>query len=326
MIENEFEDFIDQWFEPTALSVLLVEDDAFALGLERRILERLGVRNIITVGDGEEALAFLRTGLLHFDVIMSDLRMPKLDGIELLKQIREGWPEIPFLMLTADRTETSVLSAQGLGVDAYIAKPFSPSQLLKTLRTIFERRDPTGLMVWQRSEEYRAIHTAGHPDISRLYELWDERRRGRSMPMAGDLLPIETSPLAVLLPNLVLAEMAEAGRIRFVTAGAEVERAVGLTLADRFLDEQPAWFRRHAEAGIRVMLRHRRPNFQTIRTIQDFRILNLQRLFLPLADATHAITHALGVAVRLQELSPPGERRILPRTSGTGRPEGPSGA
>ncbi|MBC7989440.1 MAG: hypothetical protein H7Y19_07640, partial [Luteimonas sp.] len=55
----------------------------------------------------------------------------------------------------------------------------------------------------------------------------------------------------------------------------------------------------HAEAGIRSMLRHRRPNFQTVKTIQDFRILNLQRLFLPLADATHAITHAVGVIARL---------------------------
>ncbi len=299
MIENEFAEFVEHWFEPTALSVLLVEDDPFALGLERRILERLGIRNVITAGDGEEALAFLRTGLLHFDVIMSDLRMPNLDGIELLKKVRDGWPEIPFLMLTADRTETSVLSAQGLGVDAYIAKPFSPSQLLKTLRTIFERRDPTGLMVWQRSEEFRTLHVGGHADIARLYELWDERRHGRSMPMAGDLLPIEAPPLAVLLHNLILVEMAEAGRVRFLAAGSEVERAVGLALEGRFLNEQPAWFRRHTEAGIRVMLRHRRPNFQTVKTIQDFRILNLQRLFLPLSDTAHAVTHAVGVVVRL---------------------------
>lgn len=299
MIEREFSELVDQWFEPTALSVMLVEDDAFALGLERRILERLGIRNIITAGDGEEALAFLRTGLLHFDVIMSDLRMPNLDGIELLKKVRDGWPEIPFLMLTADRTETSVLSAQGLGVDAYIAKPFSPSQLLKTLRTIFERRDPTGLAAWERSDEYRAIHTTGHADVARLYELWDERRRGRSMPVTVDLLPTETSPIAVLVPNLVLVEMAEAGRVRFLAAGSDVERAVGLALEGRFLDEQPAWFRRHTEAGIRVMLRHRRPNFQTVKTIQDFRILNLQRLFLPLSDTGHAVTHAVGVVVRL---------------------------
>ena len=299
MIEREFSDLADQGFEPTALSVMLVEDDAFALGLERRILERLGIRNIITAGDGEEALAFLRTGLLHFDVIMSDLRMPNLDGIELLKKVRDDWPEIPFLMLTADRTETSVLSAQDLGVDAYIAKPFSPSQLLKTLHTIFERRDPTGLAFWQRSEEYRAIHTAGHADIARTYELWDERRHGRAMPAVADLLPTEMSPLAAILPNLILAEMSEVGRVLLTKAGREVERAVGLDLEGRYLDELPPWFRRHAEAGIRTMLRHKRPNFQTIKTIQDFRILNLQRLFLPLAEATHAVTHALGVIVRL---------------------------
>ncbi len=289
----------DAWFEPTALSVMLVEDDAFALGLERRILERLGIRNIITAGDGLEALAFLETGLLHFDVILSDLRMPKMDGIELLKKVRTGWPEIPYLLLTADRTETSVLSAQDLGVDAYVTKPFSPSQLLRTLRIIFERRDPSGLQVWLRSEECRQLHTAGHQDVTRLYELWDERRRGRAMPEANDFLPIETSPLSVLEPNLMLAELSESGRIRFLRAGRDVERAVGLKLEGRYLDEQPTWFRRHAEPGLRSMRRTRRPNFQVVKTIHDFRIQHFQRLMLPVADSGKGVVYALCVAVWL---------------------------
>ncbi len=289
----------DAGFEPTALSVMLVEDDAFALGLERRILERLGIRNIITAGDGLEALAFLETGLLHFDVILSDLRMPKMDGIELLKKVRAGWPEIPYLLLTADRTETSVLSAQDLGVDAYVTKPFSPSQLLRTLRIIFERRDPSGLQVWLRSEECRQLHTAGHQDVTRLYELWDERRRGRAMPEANDFLPIETSPLSVLEPNLMLAELSESGRIRFLRAGRDVERAVGLKLEGRYLDEQPTWFRRHAEPGLRSMRRTRRPNFQVVKTIHDFRIQHFQRLMLPVADSGKGVAYALCVAVWL---------------------------
>ena len=119
MIAAEYGDLDDEVFEPTALSVMLVEDDAFALGLERRILERLGIRNVVTAGDGEEALAFLSTGLLHFDVIMSDIHMPNVDGIELLKKVRNGWPEIPYLLLTADRTETSVLSASGWGPSSW---------------------------------------------------------------------------------------------------------------------------------------------------------------------------------------------------------------
>jgi CheY-like chemotaxis protein len=284
-------------FEPMALSVMLVEDDAFALGLERRILERLGIRNIITAGDGEEALAFLQTGLLHFDVIMSDLRMPKLDGIELLKRVRAEWPEVPYVLLTADRTEASVLSAQGLGVDAYVAKPFSPSQLLRTLRVIFERRDPTGLAVWQRSDEYRLMHTTGHQDVLRLYELWDERRRGRAMPESNDFLPIETSPLAVIEPNLLLAEVVD-GRIRFEKAGRKVEENMGLKLEGAYLDQQPIWFRRQTEGGVRAMLRTRRPNFQNVKTILDFRIMNFQRLVLPVAEAGRGVAYALCVTVR----------------------------
>lgn len=289
----------DAGFEPTALSVMLVEDDAFALGLERRILERLGIRNIITAGDGEEALAFLQTGLLHFDVILSDLRMPKLDGIELLKKVRAGWPEIPYLLLTADRTETSVLSAQDLGVDAYVAKPFSPSQLLRTLRIIFERRDPSGLQIWLRSDEYRQLHTFGQLDLTRLYELWDERRRGRAMPEATDFLPIETSPLAVLEPSLMLVELDEFGRFRFLRAGRDIERSVGLKLEGRYLDEQPGWFRRHAEAGLRSMRRTKRPHFQVVKTIHDFRIQHFQQLMLPVAETGRGVAYALCVAVWL---------------------------
>jgi len=287
----------DAGFEPSALSVMLVEDDAFALGLERRILERLGIRNIITAGDGEEALAFLQTGLLHFDVILSDLRMPKMDGIELLKKVRADWPEIPYLLLTADRTETSVLSAQDLGVDAYVAKPFSPSQLLRTLKIIFERRDPSGLQVWLRSEEYRQLHTTGHQDVTRLYELWDERRRGRAMPETSDFLPIETSPLAVLEPNLLLAELGESGRILFRRTGREVERSVGFKVEGNHLDEMPTWFRRHAEAGLRSMRRTKRPNYQVVKTIHDFRIQHFQLLMLPVAESGKGVAHALCVAV-----------------------------
>ncbi|MBM3547408.1 MAG: response regulator [Alphaproteobacteria bacterium] len=285
-------------FQPTALSVMLVEDDAFALGLERRILERLGIRNIITAGDGEEALAFLQTGLLHFDVIMSDLRMPKLDGIELLKRVRADWPEIPYVLLTADRTETSVLSAQGLGVDAYVTKPFSPSQLLRTLKVIFERRDPTGLSVWQRSDEYRLMHTTGHQDLLRLYELWDERRRGRAMPESNDFLPLESSPLAVIEQNLLLVEIVDGGRMRFEKAGKTVEENMGLKLEGDYLDRQPAWFRRHIEGGIRSMIRTRRPSYQNVKTILDFRVMNLQRLVLPVAEGHRGIAYALCVTVR----------------------------
>lgn len=283
---------VDAGFEPTALSVMLVEDDAFALGLERRILERLGIRNIITAADGEEALAFLETGLLHFDVILSDLRMPKVDGIELLKKVRAGWPEIPFLMLTADRTETSVLSAQDLGVDAYVTKPFSPSQLLKTLRIIFERRDPSGLQSWQRSEEYRQLHTIGHIDVSRLYELWDERRRGRAMPEATDIL-LETSPLAVVQQSLILAELSESGRILFAKAGREVERRVGVKIEGFHLDEMPMWFRRQLEGALRSIRRVKRPSFQAVKTIHDFRIQHFQQLVLPVAETGRGVAFGL---------------------------------
>jgi two-component system chemotaxis response regulator CheY len=120
-----------------ALTVLLVEDDGFALRLAQSILRNLGIGVILTARDGEEAIRILESESTKVDLIVSDWNMPKLSGLDLLRHVRKTWHNMPFLMLTGRASEDFVLAAREYGVNAYIVKPFSPEQLLRKILSVF---------------------------------------------------------------------------------------------------------------------------------------------------------------------------------------------
>ena len=117
----------------TRVSVLLVEDDAFALRLAQSVLKQLGVITIWVARDGAEALNVLRAEAGKIDLIISDWNMPKMSGLELLKTVRAFRPDMPFIMLTGKTSPEFVLDAKDNGVNGYISKPFTPEQLYKRL-------------------------------------------------------------------------------------------------------------------------------------------------------------------------------------------------
>jgi len=111
------------------LSVLLVEDDAFAIKIAQTVLRQLKVPYISTAKDGAEALDVLNSGTQRFDLIISDWNMPEMSGLQLLKAVRMKWPGTPFIMLTGKASPEFVVEARDNGVDASVVKPFSPAQL-----------------------------------------------------------------------------------------------------------------------------------------------------------------------------------------------------
>ncbi|MBN9496960.1 MAG: response regulator [Alphaproteobacteria bacterium] len=111
------------------LSVLLVEDDAFAIKIAQTVLRQLKVPYISTAKDGAEALDVLNSGTQRFDLIISDWNMPEMSGLQLLKAVRMKWAGMPFIMLTGKASPEFVVEARDNGVDAYVVKPFSPAQL-----------------------------------------------------------------------------------------------------------------------------------------------------------------------------------------------------
>ena len=129
--------------------ILLVEDNPMDVDQTIQSFEEHGVINpIIVCRDGEEALRYMETYNLPGDpkiplVVLLDLRLPKVDGIEVLRQARQhrGWRRIPFIVTTTSRENQDLETARELGVTDYLLKPIdlaSFSELMKRIQLYWE--------------------------------------------------------------------------------------------------------------------------------------------------------------------------------------------
>jgi DNA-binding response OmpR family regulator len=119
-------------------TVLVADDDRDVLNLVRFRLEREGVR-VITASDGHEALETARAELP--DVCVLDVMMPKLNGFEVLKELRENeaTASIRVILLTARSGDSDVDQAFDVGADDYVTKPFNPQELRQRVRAQLSR-------------------------------------------------------------------------------------------------------------------------------------------------------------------------------------------
>jgi CheY-like chemotaxis protein len=120
------------------LQVLLVDDDLDARRATERTLGRHRAR-VITASDGFESLRVLYT--LRPDVILTDLRMPDLDGYELIHILRADphWMHVPVIALTEVGEDADYVDTLTLGFAAHLVKPVGPTALATTLRRLFSR-------------------------------------------------------------------------------------------------------------------------------------------------------------------------------------------
>ncbi|MDI1484441.1 response regulator transcription factor [Polyangium sp. y55x31] len=121
-----------------ALRVLLIDDDIRLFDLLSSYLEQNGF-HVTGAPDGPRGLAALEAGT--FDVVLLDVMMPGMDGIEVCRRIRQK-NTIPVLMLTARGDETDRVVGLEIGADDYIAKPFSPRELLARIKAVLRRARP----------------------------------------------------------------------------------------------------------------------------------------------------------------------------------------
>jgi len=126
--------------------ILLAEDNPHDVELTLTALEEHNLANeVVVVRDGAEALDYLRqrgqyAGHVHSlpVVVMLDLKMPKVDGLEVLRQMREDpiLKHIPVVMITSSREEQDLVRSYQLGVNAYVVKPVDFEQFVESIKQV----------------------------------------------------------------------------------------------------------------------------------------------------------------------------------------------
>lgn len=113
---------------PGPLNLVLVDDDQGVLRALGLVLQMLGHQTTLFTS-GLEALNYLST---HppVDLVVSDLRMPTMDGSEVLKQVRQRYPSIPVVIMSGHATTNDRATLMALGARGVLSKPFSPQELL----------------------------------------------------------------------------------------------------------------------------------------------------------------------------------------------------
>jgi DNA-binding response OmpR family regulator len=186
------------------MKILVVDDDLELLGLIAFVLRQAGYL-VLEAQDGPSALAVF--GKERPDLAILDVNLPRMDGFEVLRRVRQGGDRSPILMLTVRAGEEDQVRGLDLGADDYLAKPFSPRTLLARVRALLRRAgiekpataasgdlsiDPEGQSVSVKGAapvrltnlEYRLMQlmlaNAGHPVAAEkiAHHVWGYRAMG----------------------------------------------------------------------------------------------------------------------------------------------------
>lgn len=145
-------------------AILIVEDDKAIAELQRDYLEASGYRTEIA-DNGEKGLEQALSG--QFDLVVLDVMLPKLNGFEVCKQIREE-ADIPVLMITASREDIDVIRGLDLGADDYMTKPFKPAEMVARIKAHLSRYERLkGVPSENRELEIRGLRI--DPEARQVY-------------------------------------------------------------------------------------------------------------------------------------------------------------
>jgi two-component system response regulator MprA len=123
------------------MAILVVDDDQAVRDSLRRALSLQGY-DVDLAADGEEALFKLRTNPGQTDLLVVDVLMPRVDGLELTRRLRSDGHELPILMLTARDQIADRVEGLEAGADDYLVKPFALEELVARVRALLRRLGP----------------------------------------------------------------------------------------------------------------------------------------------------------------------------------------
>ncbi len=207
-----------------AQTILVVDDERQIAQIARDYLERAGFA-VIASGDGKSALKIYEEQ--RPDLVVLDLGLPRLDGLEVARALRRG-SNVPIIMLTARVDESDRLRGFEIGADDYMTKPFSPRELVARVRTVL-RRSNTGAM----SDQFEVADLT--IDVPRMHV-----ERGGT---AIDLTPTEF--------NLLLAMARHPGRVFTRAQLLDAVRGTEVDAFERAIDTHVKNVRRKLEPDTR---------------------------------------------------------------------------
>jgi DNA-binding NtrC family response regulator len=123
------------------MRILIVDDDAIVLESCLRVLEPEG-HVVEAVPSADEALSRLSGG--PCDLLLVDVKMPVRDGFSLMSEVARRWPALPVIVMSGYPTEETIGQGMAMGAAAFVPKPFSPDELLETIRNIQVKENANG--------------------------------------------------------------------------------------------------------------------------------------------------------------------------------------
>jgi two-component system, chemotaxis family, chemotaxis protein CheY len=133
---------MDTEWKPSSLAdiaAMVVDDDPVITSMVKITLKAIGLGKIYTINDSRQAMDFLAEGVNGVQLVICDMEMPDVNGLEVLEQARKDYPNLPFLMLTANRSPEAVSQAANMGVSGYMAKPVQPKEVEEKVRHLIQR-------------------------------------------------------------------------------------------------------------------------------------------------------------------------------------------
>jgi DNA-binding NtrC family response regulator len=154
---------------PLRPTVLVVDDDAGLRESFHLILE--DEYDVIDVADGRQALEVVRAS--QIDVVLLDIRLPEMDGIEVLERIKQIDEQVEIILVTAVKTVRTAVGAMKLGAFDYVTKPFDEEELLATIHRALQKRSLEREVVYLRTELERRTGlediVGRHPEMQKLF-------------------------------------------------------------------------------------------------------------------------------------------------------------
>jgi DNA-binding NtrC family response regulator len=118
------------------VKILVVDDDAIVIKSCRRILEAEGFE-VSTVPSADDALEAIKN--YEFDLLLIDVKMPKRDGMYLMREVKKIRPEVPTIIMSGYPTPETIADVLHLGANLFIPKPFRPDELMKSVRQVLQK-------------------------------------------------------------------------------------------------------------------------------------------------------------------------------------------